>query len=284
MPARERLPELLRGPFRRRVGGYIVMQDSAGAQIHDDEYVQRSERGGNHHEEVARRDRQSVVADESQPPLLWIRGGEPVHRRGGTFRLCEAIPECRASASIRWRFVPHPGRIPGCHLSDQLTQVLSKAPSSRRPGFPSPKQTEALPVPADERVRFHIPQSIAPGEHSAESCHHPARGIISPFWFNLPFLKQRQLLPEEQILSGKRAPRADPRNDKTAEIEKHDHRSNETMSESGEQNLRRGHNAQDRTLRGRYKILRMLRTRFLRMTTVPPFGRTENHLRHPGVP
>jgi hypothetical protein len=28
---RERLPELLRGPFRRRVGGHIVIEDSAGA-------------------------------------------------------------------------------------------------------------------------------------------------------------------------------------------------------------------------------------------------------------
>ncbi len=53
MTARERLAQLLRGPFRRRVRGHIVMQDSAGAQIHDDKYVQSSERGGDHNEEVA---------------------------------------------------------------------------------------------------------------------------------------------------------------------------------------------------------------------------------------
>ena len=53
MPARKRLPELLRGPFRRRVGGHVVMEDSAGAWIHDDEHIQRWERGGDHHEEVA---------------------------------------------------------------------------------------------------------------------------------------------------------------------------------------------------------------------------------------
>ena len=39
MPARKRLPELLRGPFRRRVGGHVVMEDSAGAQIHHDEHI-----------------------------------------------------------------------------------------------------------------------------------------------------------------------------------------------------------------------------------------------------
>ena len=41
MTTRERLPELLCCPFRRRIDGYIVMEDSAGAQVHDDEYVQR---------------------------------------------------------------------------------------------------------------------------------------------------------------------------------------------------------------------------------------------------
>ena len=35
-----------------------------------------------------------------------------------------------------------------------------------------------FPVPTDERVRFHVPQRIAPGEHSAQSRHHPPRGIV----------------------------------------------------------------------------------------------------------
>jgi hypothetical protein len=42
-----------------------------------------------------------------------------------------------------------------------------------------------------------IPQIIAPGKHLAQSRHHPSRGIIGPSWFNLPFLKERQLLSEE---------------------------------------------------------------------------------------
>ena len=69
---RERLSELLCCPFRRRMGRYIVMEDSSGAQIHDDEYVQRSERGRDYNEEIARCNHLGMVADESQPPLLWI--------------------------------------------------------------------------------------------------------------------------------------------------------------------------------------------------------------------
>jgi hypothetical protein len=57
---------------------------------------------------------------------------------------------------------------------------LGRRGSSRWPGFPSPKQAKSLPVPTDERIRFYLPQSIAPSEHPAQNCHHPARGIIGP--------------------------------------------------------------------------------------------------------
>lgn len=56
MTSRECLPKLLRAPFRRRMRRHVLMQDSARAQIHDNQYVQGSERGGDHHEEVARGD------------------------------------------------------------------------------------------------------------------------------------------------------------------------------------------------------------------------------------
>ena len=62
-------------------------------------------------------------------------------------------------------------------------------------------------------------------EHSAQSPHHPARGISGPSWFNFPFLKHCLLLPKEQILRCKRAARPESNSDKTTEIEKHDHRS-----------------------------------------------------------
>jgi hypothetical protein len=85
-------------------------------------------------------------------------------------------------------------------------------------------------MPTDERIWFHIPQSIAPFEHSAQSRHHPPCGIVDPSRFHLPLLKQRQLLPEEQILGRKRAPGPDAADEKATAIEQHDRRSNETVS------------------------------------------------------
>src|SRR4030095_7115889 len=72
MTARQCLPELLHRPLRRRVGGHVVMQDSTGAQFHDDHYVERAEGGGDHNEEVAGHDCRRMMADEGQPTLLWI--------------------------------------------------------------------------------------------------------------------------------------------------------------------------------------------------------------------
>ncbi len=39
MIAWQRLPELLQGPLRRRVGGNVVMEDSPGAQFHDHKHI-----------------------------------------------------------------------------------------------------------------------------------------------------------------------------------------------------------------------------------------------------
>jgi hypothetical protein len=64
-------------------------------------------------------------------------------------------------------------------------------------------------MPTDQRIRFDVPQHIAPREHSTQSCHRPPRGIICPSRFNLPLLKESQLLlPKEQILGCKCPARA----------------------------------------------------------------------------
>ena len=83
------------------------MEDPARAQLHDDEYVQCAERGCDHNEEVAGRDHLGMIADEGQPTLLWIGRA---HRSGGA-QVLSCRPrrhECRASVSVRSRFVPHP--------------------------------------------------------------------------------------------------------------------------------------------------------------------------------
>ena len=96
-------------------------------------------------------------------------------------------------------------------------------------------------MPTDQRIRFDVRQHIAPREHSTQSCHRPPRGIICPSRFNLPLLKESQLLPKEQILGCKCPTRASSDNQKTSEIEQDEHRSNETVPQSGEQQKRRKH-------------------------------------------
>jgi len=53
MTARERLPELLNGLLSLRVGSHIVMEDFAGAQFHDHQWIQRAERSSDHNKEIA---------------------------------------------------------------------------------------------------------------------------------------------------------------------------------------------------------------------------------------
>jgi hypothetical protein len=73
MTVGERLPELLQSPFRRRVGGYVVMEDSTSAQVHNHEYVQGAECGSDPNEEVTGNDHLGMITDESQPTLIHQR-------------------------------------------------------------------------------------------------------------------------------------------------------------------------------------------------------------------
>jgi hypothetical protein len=46
-------PELLRGPFGRRMGGHIEVENPPRADLHCDEDVENLERRGDRHEEIA---------------------------------------------------------------------------------------------------------------------------------------------------------------------------------------------------------------------------------------
>jgi hypothetical protein len=70
MIAWERLAELLQGPFRSRMSGHAVVEDSAGSHFHQHEYVKVSESGCDHDEEVTRHDDLGMVVDEGQPPFV----------------------------------------------------------------------------------------------------------------------------------------------------------------------------------------------------------------------
>jgi hypothetical protein len=196
-----------------------------------------------------------MVADESQPPLLWIRRAN----RSARAQVLSYRARRDLNAELQLQFLGDsfltPGRSPNCHLPDQLPQVLGKARSSRWPGFPSPKQAKSLPVPPDERIRFYIPESIAPGEHPAQSCHRPVRGITGPSWFNLPFLKQRQpasggtdsRLPERGETGGRK--RQDDPNRETRSAAK------KQCRRAAEQNQRSGQKRSRSHVTRRYKLL-----------------------------
>src|SRR5215475_4927681 len=74
MIARQRFPELLQRPFRRRMGSDVVVENLAGSDLHDNEDVEGTECGGDHHEEVASHHYLGVVVDEGQPALFRVRG------------------------------------------------------------------------------------------------------------------------------------------------------------------------------------------------------------------
>src|SRR5215831_7637369 len=64
MIARQCLPELLERPFRRRMGSDVLLENLARSDLYDDEDVERTECGGDHHEEVAGHHDLGMVADE----------------------------------------------------------------------------------------------------------------------------------------------------------------------------------------------------------------------------
>jgi len=105
------------------------------------------------------------------------------------------------------QLIPDPGTAPGGidrpHSTDELNQfpVLSRAPDSRA-RFPSPKEPEAGPLPADDRLGSENQQSTFPtGPPSHEGNPDPA---IS--WAELGFgvltVENRNLVSQGQDLQG----------------------------------------------------------------------------------
>src|SRR6516165_10174285 len=73
MIARQGFPELLQRPFRRGMGRDVVVENLAGSDLHDNEDVEGTEGGGDHHEEITSHNYLGVVVDEGQPALFRVR-------------------------------------------------------------------------------------------------------------------------------------------------------------------------------------------------------------------
>src|SRR5207245_7665936 len=62
-------PELLQRPFSRGMTRRVEMQNPAGADFHDNEHIDKTERCGHHDEEVTRDDRFGMIPRERHPTL-----------------------------------------------------------------------------------------------------------------------------------------------------------------------------------------------------------------------
>ena len=69
MSARQRLPELLQGPLRRRVGGDVEVQDLPAIVREDDETGQVAKRGGRNSKKVDRDKLFGMIAEKGLPGL-----------------------------------------------------------------------------------------------------------------------------------------------------------------------------------------------------------------------
>ena len=127
-----------------------------------------------------------------------------------------------------------PGRVFRGHLSDESPQVFGYSRSANRPRFPAPQQTESFPVPADEPIGFDVHQGVTPREHAAQNHHQEPSGIIGPVWLQLPFLEQRELLSQEEVLGCQSAARPQNENEETDETARNGRQRREAVCQRSE--------------------------------------------------
>src|SRR5215831_16604653 len=132
MVARQRFPELLQGPFRRRMRSDVLMKNLAGSDFYDDEHVEGAEGGGDHDEEVAGHYDLGMVADEGQPALFRVRRA---HRTVIAKVLADGA-RGDMNGQLQLQLVGDtfltPGRILRGHLSDKSPQVLGYSRPARK--------------------------------------------------------------------------------------------------------------------------------------------------------
>jgi hypothetical protein len=185
MVLRQRLAKLLQGPLHSWMSGDVVMNDSARRQFQDDENVQGAERRGDDHEEVASHNRFGMIPQEHQPSLLQIWRAP----RASVLQILAHGSRRNPDAEFELQLVGDlfltPGAILYRHLPDQIPDVPGQPWSTRRPRLPPPEEPESFSVPADQSIRLDVHQRATPLEETAESGHHPPRGVVCAFWSDL---------------------------------------------------------------------------------------------------
>jgi hypothetical protein len=163
MIERKRFANLLDYPRGAWRVDHIEVQDSSSAVLDREPYVQHSEGDRRDHEEVHRRDRVSVIAEECSPALDRVRLRWPSSQvpRDRALRDIEAQhPELSVDARSA------PARVLGRHALDELPNRLldprltgAWTAATRQP---RPVSFEAGPVPADHCFRLHHHEHLGP--------------------------------------------------------------------------------------------------------------------------
>src|SRR5215831_6067287 len=178
MIARQCFPELLQRPFRCGMVSDIVVENLPRFDLHDDEDVEGTECGGDHHEEVAGHHDLGMVADKGQPALFWVR------RAPWNVSMQVLADGARGdlNGQLELQLIANaflsPGRILCGHPPDESGQILGDLRSAHRPGFPAPEETESLAVPAKEGIGLDVHQGVTPTEHAPQNDHNQPCGIV----------------------------------------------------------------------------------------------------------
>ena len=132
MIAGQRFPELLQRPLGRRMGRDVGVENPAGSDLHDEEDVEGTECGGDHHEEVAGHPDLGMVVDKGQPTLFRVwRTHWPVLAKvlaDGTWGDLNGQLQVQLVGDP---FLP-PGGVLRGHLPDKSAQILGDSRSAHR--------------------------------------------------------------------------------------------------------------------------------------------------------
>ncbi len=161
----ERIAQLLRDPSRAWCSCRVGMDDSPPCVIDHDEDVQDVERDRGNGEEVHGGNALPVVLQEGLPAAELIRlRGTPRH----------VARDCSLGhvESQLLEFAMDPRSAPtiiGGHPPDQLPDFAIDSSTAWRATsrFPGPEETEAPPMPTDDRVRLYDDQGITPARPHA---------------------------------------------------------------------------------------------------------------------
>ena len=191
---RDRMPQLLRDPGRRRVGGGVGVEDAAGADLHHDQHVEYLEVGGHHRAEIGGDDRSGVVTDEGRPALVAARAPAPARQvlPDRSWRDCE--PELEEQLGGDALFAP--ARVLEREPADQPPH-LDRQWRPARPGSPPPQQPEAEPLPARQGRRLDHHECVVPVEQPGSVRHDQPRPGLGTRRPDLALLVERELPAQE---------------------------------------------------------------------------------------